>query len=669
MAASKRSFKAEDLYLVRTGGDVRLSPDAKRVAWVQTQFDKESDKAQTSIWVAPADGSEDPRSFTNGPRDTSPRWSPDGQYLAYVSAEEDKPAQLLLARLDGGAPRKVTDEAGGVSQPAWSPDAKRVAFVATVGGRAPAKDQSAVEKAEPRVVRGLFARMDNVGWYDGRRHIFILDVESGEVRQVTDGDWDDDMPSWSPDGALLVFASDRDRRRNDRALRSDAWVIDSNTTKPKPRRLTRARGRAAFPQFSPDGARVAFIGGEDGDQGWDRDAKLWVVSAKTNGESAPQILGADIDRPMGAAFLPVPPFTWTPEGDLLVLVMDQGRISVAKVRSDGSGPTKFALAPEGQIDGFSLSQDGKQIAYTHLSVAEPSEVYVRPLAAKAEPVRVSRLNDEVRDTIALAPLERYTIKAGDGLEVEYFLIRPPAKAGATSSSRRAPVHLEIHGGPHGAHAMGMALAYYQAVVSSGIAVLLPNPRGSSGYGQAFTEGCTGDWGGADFDDMLACVDDVIERGLGDPKRTTVGGYSYGGFMTAWAVGHTNRFKAAVVGAPVIDMVSMTGTSDLTAFCTFAMGGTPWDRPDEYSKRSPLTYLPDVSTPVLIQHWEGDLRCPIGQAEELYTGLKLLGKDAEFVRYPGGSHIGRSPSQAVDRVERIIDWIRTARRAKATSKKR
>jgi dipeptidyl aminopeptidase/acylaminoacyl peptidase len=290
-------------------------------------------------------------------------------------------------------------------------------------------------------------------------------------------------------------------------------------------------------------------------------------------------------------------------------------------------------------------------------------VFAQPLAGKS-PKQVSHINDDFTDTVQLGPVERHAITSADGLEIEYFLVRPADRdrdrgrsRSRSRDGRRMPVHLEIHGGPHGFHALGAGLPLYQTLAAAGVAVLLPNPRGSCGYGQAFTEACTHDWGGGDFDDLMACVDDVVERGVADPERLTVGGYSYGGFMTSWVIGHTRRFRAAVVGAPVVDQLSMLGTTDVAGFSIYELGGLPWERPDEYVKRSPLTYLQNATTPVLIQHREGDLRCPIGQSEELYAHLKLLGKKVEFVRYPGGSHFTSTPSQAVDRVQRILDWIR------------
>ena len=262
----------------------------------------------------------------------------------------------------------------------------------------------------------------------------------------------------------------------------------------------------------------------------------------------------------------------------------------------------------------------------------------------------------------LAGVGRSTIARPDGTEVEYFTLVPPGRA-----PEQLPLHVDIHGGPHASWPSGRWLAFHQAIAAAGYVVVLPNPRGSTGYGQAFTSACTGDWGGGDCEDILACCDDLIERGVVDGGRMFVSGGSYGGFMTSWLVGRTDRFRAATAVAAVIDQASMTLTTEIPEFSVFNMGGTPWARPDEYDRRSPLSYLPAVRTPVLVIHWEGDLRVPIGQGEELYTGLRLLGKKAELVRYPGGFHIQRTPSQAVDYTRRILDWDEQhdARRKKRT----
>ena len=244
-------------------------------------------------------------------------------------------------------------------------------------------------------------------------------------------------------------------------------------------------------------------------------------------------------------------------------------------------------------------------------------------------------------------------KGPDDLAIEAFTLYPPGY----QKAKRYPIVLEIHGGPHGFHPSPMSFLPYQSLAAAGYVVLLPNPRGSSTYGEVFTQACVEDWGGKDYEDLMAGVDELIKRGIADPDRLYVSGYSYGGFMTTWVVGHTNRFRAAIIGAPVSHQLSMFGTSDIPLFDMYELGATPFEDPEEYRRRSPVTYLPNVETPVLLMHNEGDLRCPVAQSEEIFHGLKILGKEVEFIRYPGGSHIGRTPWQQMDRIERMISWFK------------
>jgi dipeptidyl aminopeptidase/acylaminoacyl peptidase len=647
---ARHPMQPEDLYRLATTDDPRLSPDGARVAWVQTRLDRDTDKAVTSIWVAANDGSAAPRQFTAGPRDHSPRWSPNGEWLAFVSAPTEGPAQLFLAPLNGGSAQRLTDLASSVIQPSWSPDSTRIAFVSAVGVPKSAAEQTAAEKAAPRLVRGLAARRDNVGWFEGRRHLFVLDVTTRALQQVTRGDWDDDTPSWSDDGELLVFASDRSRERDDHVMRSDAWVVPAAGG--RARKVSRSRGLASFPAFSPNGRWIAFVGGESGDAAWGRDAKLLVVSA--DGLGSPKEVAPDLDRPITSPERGAhSPFVWLSSDELLFLAADRGTVCAYRARLSES-TAHLVVGGERALDGLSVSLAGGRLAFTAAWPDRPSEVSVANLTGTKEQ-QVSRANDDFLAEVELSPVERATTTSADGLEVEYFTLRPKGGDG-----KALPLHLEIHGGPHGMHPSVPQMAYLQTIAAAGYLVLLPNPRGSVSYGQAFTEGCTGGWGDGDYNDLMACVDQVIGIGLADPTRLHVSGYSYGGFMTTWVVGHTDRFRAAVVAAPLIDQVSMLGTTDIASFSRFNMGGTLWERRDEYAKRSPLTYVPNIQTPVLIQHWEGDLRCPIGQSEQLFCGLRLLGKEVEFVRYPGGAHISRSPAQGVDRVKRILAWYERVR---------
>jgi dipeptidyl aminopeptidase/acylaminoacyl peptidase len=642
---SKRRFRPEDALALRTPSDPDLSADGRRVAFSVADVDIEADKLRASIWVVPADGSAPARRFTEGPSDRMARWSPDGRWLAYVSVTDDKPehAHVRLAPLDGGAPTQLGELPGPVLQLAWAPDAKGIVVVCRVG--LPDRDKSsAQDRNAPRRVRGLAARLDGIGWQEGRCHLFIVGVPSGSVRQLTRGDFDHADPSFSPDGAMVTFASDRSRRRDDRQLRTDVWVVPAGGG--RARRLTDGAGSYASPLFSPDGSRVAFAGRDT--DAWDSDSHVFVVAAEASG-SAPERVAPGTDRPVLVFPGGPPAVCWTGNDELAMLVADRGRVGIHRTRV-GQETTRAVVGGERQIDGFSARVGRRAFAFTASWPDKPGELFVAARPG-VDPIALTELNAKLVAEVELAPVKRATITRPDGTEVEYFTL-----VGADRAGRR-PLHLEIHGGPYSFWPSGRWLAHHQAIVAAGYALVLPNPRGSTSYGQEFTAACTGDWGGGDYEDILACCDDLIDRGLADERRMFVSGGSYGGFMTSWIVGHTDRFQAASAMAAVIDMTSMAFTSDVPEFALFSLGGTPWKRPDEYAARSPLHYLPAVKTPVLVIHWEGDLRVPIGQGEELYSGLRVLGKEAQQLRYPGGFHIVRTPSQGVDMTDQILAWNR------------
>jgi dipeptidyl aminopeptidase/acylaminoacyl peptidase len=469
-----------------------------------------------------------------------------------------------------------------------------------------------------------------------------VDVDGGSVRQVTRGEYDHADPSFSPDGATIVFVSDRHPRRDDRQFRGDAWVIPAGGG--RPRRLTGGKGRVAFPVFSPDGKTVAFAGQLS--DGWNEDNHVFVVPAE--GGAEPETVAPDLDRP-AVLFPGLPaPVCWIGDRELVMLVADRGSVSLHRARL-GDRRSREVIGGDLIIDGVAARPGRRAVAFTATWPDLPSEVFMTSTAG-AEPAPLTRLNAEFVADVELAPVARSIVIRSDGTEVEYFTLLPPGRP-----PERLPLHVDVHGGPHASWPSGRWLAFHQAMAAAGYAVALPNPRGSTSYGQAFSSACTGDWGGGDYEDVLACCDDLIERGIVDGERMFVSGGSYGGFMASWLVGHTDRFRAATAVAAVVDQTSMALTTEIPEFDVFNMGGLPWSRRHEYETRSPLTYLPNVSTPVLVIHWEGDLRVPISQGEELYSGLRLLGKTAEMVRYPGGFHIRRTPSQAVDYTRRILAW--------------
>ncbi|HTX00617.1 MAG TPA: S9 family peptidase [Acidimicrobiales bacterium] len=645
----KRGLVPEDLWRLREVCDPRLSADGSTIAFVVGTPDKETDKVATAIWVAPTDGSAPARPFTAGPKDSAPRWSPDGRWLAFV-AERGHGPQLHLASLEGGEAVALTEAPYGVSGPAWSPDGGRLAFVARTGDWKDPEDQTAVERAAPRVVTGMRSRFDGIGWFDSRRsHVFVVPRDGGDATQVTDGDFDDDDPAWSPDGARLAFVSDRSETRCDEVQR-DVWTVALRGAR-RPRRLTRGRGTAAGPQFSPDGTLVAYVGHENpvGDSA--SNTHLMVVPA--SGSGPPRSLSAPLDRTVwGLARAPGATHAWIEDGRaVLFIVADRGTLAVYRSELDDPQP-EAVLTGDRQI--ATLHAAGSTIGFCAQWLSEPPEVYCTDSDGTSER-RVSEANAEARG-LWCARARRMSHTSTDGQQVESFVLSPRGQ----QRGRPAPTVLEIHGGPHSWHPQAALFGLYQALASAGYVVVLPNPRGSQGYGEKFAAACVGDWGGADYEDLMGVVDELVEVGVADPRRLYVAGYSYGGYMTSWIVGHSDRFAAACAAAAVADVASMWGTTDIPTFAEREFEGPPFERPDAYARRSPTTYVADVKTPVQLFHWEGDLRCPLGQSQQLFQGLRRLGREVVMVLYPGGFHIVRSTSQMVDYLTRHIEWFEAHR---------
>ncbi len=654
-------MRPADIGLLHWTQDPQLSPDAAQIAWCEVSHDIREDRLAVHLMVAPARGGQLPRRFSQGPGDFSPRWSPDGRYMAFLSASDGPPA-LSLAPLEGGAVERI-EAPGAVSWIEWSPSGDRLALVVDVPSRS---DDTPQVRNAPVVVRGLSQKLDGAGWRSGRRHVHIYDLATGRLRQLTTGDYDHASPAWSPDGDWIVFSSDRSAGRDNRLGLEDLWSIPADGG--RVRRLTRGVGGADLPMFSPDGTKVAFVGAPRAAERFEADSRILVVNA--DGSGASSVVAPGLDRPIGVSVGPSKPYAWLGAEELIFNVVDRGSIGLSRARL-GARSARPVVSGDLQVLGISVAGAGRQrsIAYDAAWVDMPSEIFVRPVAA-GEPLRVSRTSEHLTASVELLPATRHSTTARDGQEIEYFLIRPSSRqgkarraqgGGRTTRPASPPLYLEIHGGPAFYNPTTQLFAYYQVLAAAGYAVVLPNPRGSIGYGLGFRRLATGDWGGSDLVDLLACADDAIEHGFADGKRQFVGGYSYGGFMTAWLVGQTGRFRAAIVGAPIVDHVSMFGTTDVPSFLAASLQGDPWSDPEGLRYRSPLTHAPEVTTPVLLHVNEGDLRCPAGQADQFYSALKWLGKSVDYLRYPGGSHLAYfptagTPSQSRDRAARFLDFL-------------
>lgn len=641
-------MQPDDVYELTGVGDPRLSPDGSRVAYVVSTIDREASEYRSTIWVASLDGSTEPRAFTSGEkRDGSPRWSPDGRWLAFVSNRGDEKAQgqIYVIPAEGGEARKLTDLKESASDLTWSPDSTRIAFTSRV--RDEAYEEEEDSKRKPRRFTRLFHKLDSAGFVGDRRtHVFVVDVESGEATQVTDGDCEDGHPAWTPDGTRLIFAATRGERW-DAELINRLYVVDAAGGEPA--QLTGDEASYETPVYSPDGTRIAYRSTiEDGTH--PHHTQLGVMQADGTGAT---LLTESLDRQCA----PYPDYRepiW--DGDRLVFTIeDGGNVHLYAVAADGSTEPELLVGGELGVSAY-------DVHHGELVYAASTPTTLRELYAGVEGRKVTTVGDAFVASRTIVEPERFTAVSKDGYEVDAWIVRPAG----FQEGKRYPTLLSIHGGPFSQYGPGF-FDEFQVYSGAGYAVLFSNPRGGSGYSEEHgraIRGPVGDagpgWGTRDYEDVMAVVDTALERfDFVDPDKLGVIGGSYGGYMTSWIVGHTNRFKAAISERAVNNLVSMFGSSDVFWVFERQFGGPLWDNVDAYLERSPSTYAKNIETPVLVLHSENDLRCNIEQGEHLFNLLRLLGKEVELLRFPAESHeLSRSgsPIHRVFRFEAVLEWF-------------
>jgi dipeptidyl aminopeptidase/acylaminoacyl peptidase len=649
-----RRMASDDIYSFRLIGEPQFAPNNHHIAYVITTVERDKNDYRSSIYLTTADGSHDRRLTHADAKDSLPRWSPDGSHLAFLSNRADKP-QVWLLRTDGGEAWQVTYLPEGVASFGWSPDGQNLVVVSKSIQDQESDDDG--DSSDVRHITKIRYKTDSDGFLDFKpKHLWLVPAFGGEARQLTNADTDDTDPVWSPNGHEIAFVTNRTADREINTV-SEIWTIVPHGE--GERRLV-GGDTASFgsPSWSPDGSLLAFIGNWDAVSGGARDEDLWIVPA---GGGEPRNLTAGFERSIADAAMSdmfaasVTRPTWTPDGKrILVLVSDAGSTHVYTVSVDGSDVTRLT-GGQRRISAVSMSPDGRTVAYIAASPTNPGDLFVANVDGGDER-QLTHVNRDFLATVAVSEPEEFRVPSqADGQEIHGWVLKPPGFV----PSRKYPLVLQIHGGPHSMYANAF-MHEFQVLAARGYVVIYTNPRGSAGYGEAFTTYTHQAWGEKDMPDVMAAVDWAIAQGYIDEQRLGITGGSYGGYMTLWIIGHTNRFRAAVTQRCVSNLYSFYGTSDIGfTFGEYEFGGRPWERREHFMKYSPISYVADMQAPLLIVHSEEDYRCPIEQAEQVFISLKRLGREVEFVRFPNENHnLSRTgkPKHRVERLDHIVGWF-------------
>ncbi|GAB5534423.1 MAG: S9 family peptidase [Rubricoccaceae bacterium] len=644
-------FSPADVFELEWAADPQISPDGQHVVYIRTSMDRMADRRRQSLWIVDTDG-ENHRKLTSSERNEgSPLWSPDGSRVAYVSST-DEGAELYVRWMDTGQTARLTQLDRSPSGLVWSPDGRQLAFSMLVPEAPPSfdvdmpKPPKGADWAEtPRVITRVKHEADGSGHIEtGYRHLFVLPADGGTPRQVTHGDYQhSSAPSWLPDGSGLVFSANRTEDWEYDYRESELHLIElADTTVIT---LTDRTGPDRNPVVSPDGRHVAYLGYDDRIRTF-QNTNLYVLPLDGD---APRQLASDLDRSLSSV-------VWDADSDgLYATYLHRGDTRLMHVSLDGDvreitrslGGT--SIGRPYTSGAYSVAADGT-VAYTHGTSYRPSDVAV----VDGDDVRVlTSLNEDLLAHRQLGEVEEITWESEDGLAIQGWIVRPPD----FEEGRQYPLLVENHGGPIAAYGP-MFSAEVQLYAADGYVVFYPNPRGSTGYGEAFADLLYHDYPGGDYGDVMAGVDAVLATGDVHPDSLFVTGGSAGGIMTAWMVGNTDRFRAAAVIKPVVNWISKTLVADnYYGYAHYRYPGQPWENPETYYEESPLSVVGNVTTPTMVMVGTNDLRTPPSEARQLYHALMLRRVDTALVEIPGASHsIASRPSQLAAKVAYILAWF-------------
>jgi dipeptidyl aminopeptidase/acylaminoacyl peptidase len=634
--AAKRALRPTDIFRVRDVRDPQISPDGKWVAYTVTIADSARDKNDTDVWMASWDGKENIRITSTKDGENQPRWSPDGRYLSFLSSRDGgKGGQVWLLDRRGGEATRLTEIKGGVNAYEWSPDATRLLLVIDDPEDEP--DSTKAKAPKPIVLDRYHFKQDVRGYLgDKHSHLYLFDVATKKLDTLTTGKYDETNPSWSPDGKTIAFVSDRSADP-DKSINTDIYLIEARHGA-EMRRLTTFEGDdnsgGSRLAWSPDGKSIAYLrGGSKTMTIYDQD-RVAVIPV---GGGEPRIFTEQLDRPVSSP-------RWSLDGtSLLFLVTDDRTQYVARMKATGGPIEKLTNGPR-VVLSFTVGAAGKMAVLGSTATEMPEIQALENGALRA----LSHQNDSWLAEIQLGTTEGIEFKTPDGADVHAVITRP------ANSSGKLPALLRIHGGPTGQDQYSFNFER-ELFAANGYVVVSPNYRGSNGRGEKFMNAISGDWGNKEVVDVLAATDYVVEKGIADPDRLGIGGWSYGGITTDYTIATTPRFKAAISGAGSALQTSMYGIDQYILQYETELG-PPWKNPDAWMKVSyPFFHADRIKTPTLFMVGEKDFNVPAAGSEQMYQALKSLGIETQLVIYPNSFHGITLPSYRVDRLERYIKW--------------
>ena len=673
-ADGKRPITETDLYSFQWIADSRISPDGSRIAYTHLAVNSKHDGYDSALWMVSANGGA-PRQLTAGPRDASARWSPDGRMIAFLRGGGERdgkpaPAQIYVLPLDGGEARQVTDLPKGAGAPQWSPDGHWIAFTSTTQPKDFEKKSDKDEESDVRVITKAAYRQNGAGYNEVARPSHIWKVEVPEVvnapqkaKQITSGEFAESDPVWSRDGASLYYTSERVLETYYEPPRNAIYAVSANGGTGT--KITGIDGSARGLALSANGRSLTFVGAINKGEGVIERSysqpDLFVTSVEP-GSTAKNLtekydfdigggVGGDQGPPRGGGFSK--PY-WSKDGRYIcVVAAEEGRANLKRVEVE-TGKVEALTSGDHDVFSYDATPDGAKVAVLISTPTNIGDLFLSD-GRSGHLERLTHINEKLFSQLNLTEPAMLWYKSFDGKRVQTWVQRPPD----FHEGKKYPMILDIHGGPHSAY--GYTFDHeFQWMAAKGYVVLYPNPRGSTSYGQDFGNIIQYHYPGDDYKDLMAGVDEVIQRGWVDPGKMGVTGGSGGGVLTNWVIGHTDRFKAAVSQRSIADWRDFWYTADFTQFASNWFRGAPWESEADFKERSPITYVQNIHTPLMLVEGESDFRTPPGAGgEQMFRALKYLKRPVVMVRFPGESHeLSRSgkPTHRVERLQHIVAWM-------------